>query len=73
MPEDGHCFDCGSRNIGQPSDHALFAEQLKDFKVNKDDVLGFYDSLGLLVDFEMRRGYEDYERLRDQIQIKCKH
>jgi len=73
VPVDGHCYDCGSRDFKQSGNPAQFPEVLKQYKDQKDELLGFYDHLGLLVDFEMKRGYEDYERLRDQIQFNIKH
>ena len=72
-PEDGHCFDCGSTEISAAGNPATFEQTLKEYKAQKDDLLGFYDHLGLLVDFEVKRGYEDYDKLRDKIQFNCKH
>ena len=73
LPEDGHCYDCGSRNITRAGDASKFPEVLQAYKTQKDELLGFYDHLGLLVDFDMKRGYEDYDKLRDQIQFNIKH
>ena len=72
-PEDGHCFDCGSRDISYAGNPTEFPEALKQYKTQRDNLLGFYDHLGLLVDFELKHGYEDYERLKDQIQFNIKH
>lgn len=73
MPKDGHCFDCGSTDIRVQGNPADFEQTLKEYKEQKDDLLGFYDHLGLLVDFEVKGGYEDYDKLRDKIQFNCKH
>lgn len=73
MPEDNHCYDCGSRNITRAGDVDSFEQMLQNYRENKDELLGFYDHLGLLVDFDMKKGFEDYSRLRDMIQMSCKH
>jgi adenylate kinase family enzyme len=43
LPEDGHCHDCGSTNIGEGSDPISFEAELLDYKANKEELLGFYD------------------------------
>ena len=73
MPEDGHCFDCGSRNIKRAGDVDDFESLLSNYRANKDELLGFYDHLGLLVDFDLKKGYDDYGKLRDKIQFNIKH
>lgn len=73
MPEDGHCFDCGSRNIQRAGDVDLFERQLANYRDSKDEILGFYDHLGLLIDFDMKEGYADYAKIRDKIQYGAKH
>ena len=45
----------------------------KEYKIQKEELLAFYNHLGLLVDFELKSGYEDYPKLRDQIQFNMKH
>jgi hypothetical protein len=50
-----------------------FEQILQNYKKEKDDLLGFYDHLGLLVDYELKTGYSDYAKLRDQIQFNIKH
>ena len=66
-PLDGHCFDCGSKDITKHTSATNFEQILQDYKKQKDELLGFYDHLGLLVDFELKTGYSDYSKLRDQI------
>ena len=39
----------------------------------KEELLPFYNELGLLVDFEPRRGYDDYDRMKRAIQYVIKH
>ena len=73
MPEDGHCFDCGSRNIKRAGDVDDFEKKLAIYRESKEELLGFYDHLGLLVDFDMKSGYDDYQKLRDKIQTSIKH
>ena len=72
-PLDGHCFDCGSRDITPAPISPNFEKTLQEYKNQKDALLGFYDHLGLLVDFEIKNGYADYAKLRDQIQFNIKH
>jgi len=73
MPKDGHCFDCGSSNITRTGDAKALEQTLVEYNTKKEDLLAFYNHHGLLVDFEVRAGYDDYARLRDQIQFNIKH
>jgi adenylate kinase family enzyme len=73
LPQDGHCFDCGSRDIVKSGNMSNFKGALANYKKQKDEILGFYDHLGLLVDFDLKNGFEDYEKLKEQIQINIKH
>ena len=73
MPTDGHCYDCGSRDLARSGNASQFEGELQTYKQQKEELLGFYDHLGLLVDFELKTGYEDYAKLRDQIQFNIKH
>ena len=73
IPEDGHCFDCGSTNLAAGSDPMRFERELEVYASKKEALLQFYNEFGLLVDFEPRRGYEDYEKLKRQIQYTIKH
>eukprot|EP00355_Strombidium_rassoulzadegani_P001291 CAMPEP_0168613196 /NCGR_PEP_ID=MMETSP0449_2-20121227/3324_1 /TAXON_ID=1082188 /ORGANISM="Strombidium rassoulzadegani, Strain ras09" /LENGTH=53 /DNA_ID=CAMNT_0008653817 /DNA_START=593 /DNA_END=754 /DNA_ORIENTATION=- len=50
-----------------------FYEDYEDYLEGRDELLGFYNHLGLLIDFNVARGYEDYEKLKQQVQMKCKH
>ena len=65
MPKDGHCFDCGSLDIRRQGSAADFEQTLKTYKDQKEELLAFYDHLGLLVDFDVKQGYDDYSKLRD--------
>ena len=64
IPEDGHCFDCGSTNLAPGSDPVRFESELEIYSQKKEALLAFYNEFGLLVDFEPRRGYEDYDKLK---------
>ena len=64
IPEDGYCFDCGSTNLVAGSDPARFESELEVYASKKDELLRFYNEFGLLVDFEPRGGYEDYDKLK---------
>jgi len=72
-PEDKHCSDCGSNNLAPASDPIRFEKDLEEYKAQKEEILGFYDHLGLLVDFELKRGYDDFDKLKKKIQHVCKH
>lgn len=43
LPTDGHCVDCGSRNIHESSDPISFEQELIGYKATKENLLGFYD------------------------------
>jgi len=73
FPADGVCVDCGSTDIKASGDPRNFEESLEQYKGSKEDLLGFYDHLGLLVDFELNQGFEDYDRLKKKIQYTIKH
>ena len=73
IPEDGYCFDCGSTNLIAGNDPLKLERELELYNSKKDDLLAFYNDLGLLVDFEPLRGYDDYEKLKRQIQYTIKH
>lgn len=74
MPgKDGRCVDCGSTNIVNGSNPIAFEKDLEAYKASRDELLSFYDHFGLLVDFELKKGYDDYENLKRQVQINIKH
>ena len=73
VPKDGHCFDCGSRDIVRSGNAADFEQKMSAYKQSKDDILGFYSEIGLLLDFELKSGYEDYADLKEQMQFNIKH
>lgn len=73
MPENNTCDDCGSQNFSVGSDPVIFERQLEAYKAQKGDLLAFYNHFGLLVDFEVRHGYQDYEKLKRAIQFNLKH
>nr|ABU80568.1 adenylate kinase [Sterkiella histriomuscorum] len=73
IPEDGNCHDCGSSNISEGSDPISFERELNSYKSNKDELLGFYDHYGLLVDYELKKGFQDFDKLKKKIQYGIKH
>ena len=73
MPEEGNCNECGSTDIVHDADPASFESRLESYKQTKDQILGFYDHLGLLVDFQLNRGLDDYENLRQRMKHAMKH
>lgn len=72
-PNDGHCVDCGSSNITNGSDPITFERELEAYKKSKDQLLSFYDHYGTLIDFELKKGFEDYDNLKRKIQMNIKH
>ena len=70
---DGRCVDCGSSNIVSSSDPIAFERELEAYKASKEELLGFYSHFGTLVDFELKKGYEDYDNLKRKIQMNIKH
>ena len=46
---------------------------MKDYNKKKEELLPFYSHHGLLVDFELRKGYDDFPRLKEQIQFNIKY
>lgn len=73
MPKDHTCGDCGSQQFHAGSDPIAFERQLEIYNEKKDEVLNFYNHYGLLVDYELRAGFDDYEKLKRQIQYIIKH
>jgi adenylate kinase family enzyme len=73
MPENNTCDDCGSQNFVVGSEPAVFEKQLETYKAQKNELLAFYNHFGLLVDFEVRHGYQDYEKIKRSIQFNLKH
>lgn len=73
IPEDGYCYASGSDNFVPGSDPQAFEQELEIYHRKKDALCSFYNDLGLLVDFEPRRGYEDYEKMKRMIQHTIKH
>ena len=55
------------------SQPAQFEAELEAYKKSKDELLSFYNHYGLLVDFDMSTGYDDYEKIKRQIQYNIKH
>lgn len=66
-PKDGSCFDCGSTDIVEGGDPLQFEKELEQYKQSKEELLSFYDHYGLLVDFEVKKGYDDYEKLKKKV------
>jgi hypothetical protein len=73
MPEDDHCDDCGGTTFVDGSDPAKFEKDLEEYQRHKDELLSFYNGTGTLVDFELRKGYESYDKLKRTLQYNIKH
>ncbi len=72
-PEDGFCDNCGSIHIRPATDPEAFETALKSYTQRKEELLDFYNYLGLLVDIDLRKGgLEDYERVKDNLQYNIK-
>ena len=46
---------------------------LEQYHLKKDALLGFYNEIGTLVDFELRNGYDSYDALKMHVQHNIKH
>jgi NAD-dependent SIR2 family protein deacetylase len=64
MPENNTCDDCGSQNFVVGSEPASFEQNLEIYKEQKQELLAFYNHFGILVDFEVRKGFADYDKLK---------
>ena len=73
MPKDGSCDDCGSSTFISGSDPINFEKNLEKYKERRNELLAFYNNFGILTDFEIRKGYDDYEKLKRTIQFNLKH
>merc|ERR1712086_187656 len=54
----------GKCNFVDGSQPTSFEAELESYKRQKDELLAFYNHYGLLVDFDMRNGYDDYEKIK---------
>ena len=72
FPVDGICYDCGSRNIVHAANPSQFEADLEEYRGRKDELLDFYHHVGLLVDFDMKKGFDDYDNLLRQVQYNIK-
>ena len=72
LPKDGICDDCGNNEF-EFAETPDFHDQIKAHREKSKDLLAFYNTFGNLVDFEVRGGYADYEKLKRQIQFNLKH
>ena len=73
MPTDGHCDDCGGHNFVRCSDVPKFGNDLAAYQKTKDDLLSFYNNHGTLIDFEVKQGYDSYDKLKRTLQYNIKH
>lgn len=73
MPKTDECDECASTEFVIGSDPAQFEKQLEAYKAQKQELLAFYNHFGTLVDFELRHGYDDYEKLKRSVQFNIKH
>lgn len=76
-PLDGICDDSGSTNFEKTlkteADKEAFFKAIEDYKATSPQLLEMYNTFGNLVDFEPRKGYEDYDKLKRQIAYNLKH
>jgi adenylate kinase family enzyme len=73
FPEDGFCNDCGSVHIKPAIDPETFESKLQAYHEKKDELLEFYNYVGLLVDIDLRKGgLKDYERVKQTLQFNIK-
>lgn len=73
FPADGFCNDCGSVHIKPAIDPESFDKKLQAYHDKKDELLEFYNHIGLLVDIELRHGgLSDYNRVKQNLQFNIK-
>lgn len=73
FPENGVCIDCGSHKIVQVSDNLKFNERYDEYEKKLLELGSFYNTLGLLSNFEVKAGLDDYEEIRRRIVTNFKH
>lgn len=73
MPHDGHCDECANTEFKDGSDPVEFEKDLESYQQTKDELLSFYNNNGLLIDFEVRKGYDSYDKLKRTLQYNIKH
>ena len=73
MPENCFCVEGDLSNLEKKVDSVSFERKLEEYQKQKETLLPFYEHYGLLVDFELRQGFGDYNRLRNSIQATIKH
>jgi len=64
---------CDNHQWVDGSDPAGFEQQLNQYKQMKEELLAFYNHYGLLVDFDLKTGYDDYDLIKRQIMYNIKH
>ena len=67
------CVDCGGENLQAGGNPIVFERELDSYKQKKEELLSFYSHFGLLVDYEPKRGYEDYDQIKRRAQNTIKH
>jgi adenylate kinase family enzyme len=73
FPENGICGECGSNDISHCNDEGKFEEDFESYERQLLEVGPFYQTLGLLNNFEVKNGLEDYESIRRSILNNIKH
>ena len=74
IPDDNKCFNCGSEAIDVDLEEQEELDLVEaNYVENHKEVLSFYQSMGLLVDFNLVTGYDDYDKIKTKIQVNCKH
>ena len=72
-PDDGFCSDCGSIHIKPATDPDTFEKNFQTYLDKKDELLEFYNYLGLLVDIDLQKGgLQDYEKVKQKVQFNIK-
>jgi len=73
FPENGVCVDCGSHKITKISDNEKFNESYEIYEKKLLELAPYYNTLGLLQNYEIKKGLEDYEEIRRQVINNIKH
>lgn len=64
---------CGSHQLIHLKDYDQLEKDFSLYEKKLIDVGGFYDKLGILLNFEVKNGINDYESIRYEISRTIKH
>ena len=67
----GKCDFCGGGLYVREDDHRSVIEaRLEEYRIKSLPLLKVFDNMGLLVNFEPKRGVKDYEQMKNIVMSK---